>query len=215
MAMEDVVILGASGHAKVVIDILETMQRYRILGVTTPDAKEGAELLGYPVLGDDRVLDSLRAKGLRSVAIGVGGWTENGLRKRVYDFAKAAGFHVVSAIAPSAVISPRATIGDGCCIFPGVIVNVEARIGANVIVATGSTVDHETTVEDHVLISAGVDVGANVRLGEGCLLAIGSTVTSGKTIGRHALVAAGAVVVKDVPPGARVMGVPAREMRSA
>lgn len=211
--MKDVVILGASGHARIVIDILESMQGYRILGLTARDAQLGAQVLGYPVLGDDSILEGLRAQGLRHLAIGVGGWTENGARKRVFDFAKSAGFELVSAIAPSAVVSAHATIGEGCCIFPGVVINVDVRIGRNVIVATGSTIDHETAIEDHVLVSAGVDVGAKVRLEEGCLLAIGSTVTSGMSVGRGALVAAGAVVVTNVPDGARVMGVPARKMK--
>ena len=205
---DKVVILGSSGHAKCVMDVLEAMGSFEIVGLTT---KDPVRALGrYPVLGDDEVLPDLLSRGVTWAAVGVGGWVSNALRKQIYERVKSLGFQVVTAVHPSAVITGGVTIGEGSVIFAGVVLNPEVRIGENVVVATGSTVDHETVVESHVLISAGVSVGAKVTIREGALLAIGSTITSGITVGKDALVGAGAVVVRDVPDGVRVYGIPAR-----
>jgi UDP-perosamine 4-acetyltransferase len=208
--MQKVVVLGSSGHAKVVVEILESLGEFEIVGVTTKDGNGMKQFCGYPILGDDGVLPSLLKNGVERAVIGVGGYRDNHARKLVFNRAKSLGFELVTAIAPSAIVAPSATIGEGSVLFPGAIINTKAAIGRNVVVATGSTVDHETLIEDHVLISAGVTVGANVHICEGALLAIGSTVITGVRIGANSLVAAGAVVVKDVARGASVFGVPAR-----
>ena len=206
-----VVILGSGGHAKVVIDILQAMRLFEIVGLVTKDTVD--TLAGYPVLGDDDVLPDLLVQGVTWVAVGIGGFISNTLRRQVYERVKSLGFQVVTAIHPSAVIGADVSIGQGSVIFAGVVLNPEVQVGENVVVATGSTVDHETIVEDHVLISAGVTVGANVTVRQGALVAIGSTVISGITVGCDALVGAGAMVAEDVPDRVVVAGVPARILR--
>ena len=206
---EKIVILGSSGHAKVIIEIIQAMGTYEIIGVTTVDPKVKDKFFGYPVLGDDSILPQLKKDGVNLVAIGMGGYTNNSIRKEVYLNAKGLGFNCLTAIHPTAIISPSAKTGECSVIFAGAIVHTDTVIGNNVIIATGSTVDHNTVIADHVLVSAGVSVGANVRIGESSLLAIGSTVITGIKIGAHCLVAAGAVVVKEVLDGQKVFGVPA------
>ena len=204
------VVIGSSGHAKIVIDILEQMKSYEIVGITTKSPEVGNSLMGYPFLGTDDLLPSLLSKGIQHAAIGVGGFIENQSRKIIWDKLKAMGFKLVTAIHPSAIISPHARIGNGCVIFAGVTINPDVSIGNNVVIATNSSVDHETIIEDHALISAGVTVGGNNTICEGALLAIGSVIVSGKRVGKYSLVAAGAVVVDDVPDGIAVAGIPAR-----
>ena len=207
---KDVIIIGSGGHAKVVTDILEQIGEYTIVGMSTED-RSVWNRLGYPVLGDDSVLHRHFEEGVRHAAIGVGGFRDNRLREKLYHMAKAVGFQLVSAVAPSAVISRRSLIGDGNTIFPNVTINTEVVTGSNVIVATGSTIDHETVIEDHVLLSAGVHVGANVTIKTGALIALGANIVSGVTIGENALVAAGATVVSDIQPNTVVYGTPAKE----
>jgi UDP-perosamine 4-acetyltransferase len=208
--MKDVIILGSGGHAKVVIDILNMMNQYRIIGVTSVSIELGSLFMGYPVIGDDSVLPLYKEKGIKLVAMGLGGYKNNDARKKLYFFVKALGLQVITAIHPGAIISTSSVIGEGVTIFPGVILNTEVSVGNNVIIATGSTIDHETVIEDHVLISAGVTVGAYAHIKEAALLALGSKVISGITVGENSLIAAGAVVVNDIPDNTRVFGIPAK-----
>lgn len=208
-APAEVVVLGSGSHAKVVIDILEQLGGFEILGCVWPDTRKGHTVLGYPLIGDEALWPELVGRGVKA-AIGVGGWTDNQARRELYDAAVSAGFDLVSTIHPSTITSSGVEIGRAACIYPGVSLNTEARLGNDVIVVTGATIDHETTVGDHALVSAGVALGAQVTVEAGALLAIGSTVVSNVTIGANALVAAGAVVIDDVAPNTTVRGVPAR-----
>ena len=207
--MEKLAIVGAGGHAKVVLDILKEMNNYEIVGVTTNEISDKKDFCGYPILGDESILSDLIVNGVTHVAIGVGGFRNNYSRQHVYAKVKAIGFQIVSAVHPSAVISKTVVLGEGNVIFLGVCINTDAHIGNNVIIATGSTIDHETTIEDHVLVSAGVTVGANVLIQEGALLALGSKVVSRVKVGRNVLIGAGAVVVKDCLEEGTYLGIPA------
>lgn len=205
-----IAIVGAGGHALIVLDILERMGNYRIVGFVDPSIPRGSLCHGYSVLGDDAVLQGLKSDGLTHLALGVGGFRNNGARRAIFARLKDAGFGLVSPLHPNSVVSCRASLGEGCCLFAGATVNPGCVIGDNVIIATNSSIDHETVLASHVLISAGCTIGGNVTIGEGSLVAIGATVVSGVRIGRNVLVAAGAVVVKDVEDGLTVMGIPAR-----
>lgn len=210
---EKIVVIGNGGHAKVVIDILREMGRYEIIGVTTDKKCSDDVFCNYPVLGDDDILCDLIRNGVKNAAIGIGGFKDNTLRKKIYEETKTKGFKVISAIHPSAVISRSALLGEGDVIFPGVVINTDVHIGNNVVIATGSTIDHETVIKDNVLISAGVNVGAYATIEEGALLALGSKVVSGVRVGGNSLVAAGAVVINDVDQDSKVFGIPARPTR--
>ena len=211
--MKKVIVVGGGGHAKVVIDILEVVGEYKIVGIIDKKLKAGDILFGYPVLGNDDVLPGLLRDGITCVAMGIGGFVDNKLRKQIYIKIKSWGFTFVNAIHPSCIIMPGGSVGEGVVMFPGVVVNSSVIIGNNVILATGSTTDHETVIEDHVLVSAGVSVGAYTRIQEQALIAIGATIVSGVNIGKSSLVAAGAVVLKDVPDSTRVVGIPARVVK--
>ncbi|MDD4975467.1 MAG: acetyltransferase [Bacteriovorax sp.] len=208
-----IIVVGSGGHAKVVIDIIEQIGNYKIVGITTNDLNIGSSFFGYPILGTDDILPDYKKKGIRKIAIGVGGFTDNKLRKAIYQNIELMGFEIETLVHPSAIISPRAKIGIGCVIFSGVVINTDVVLGNNVVIATRSSIDHDTNIEDHALVSAGVTIGANDLVGEGALIAIGSVIVSGKKIGKNCLIAAGAVVVSDVADRARFAGVPAREMK--
>jgi UDP-perosamine 4-acetyltransferase len=207
--MEKIILIGGGGHAGVVLEIMRQTGTYDVLGVVTRDAADSSEL-GLPWLGDDSVLPELLRSGVATVAMGVGGFRENGLRRRIYTMVKSLGFRVATLVHPTAIVLPSVTMGEGCVIFAGAVLNTGARLGNDVIVATRSSVDHNTIVEDHVLVSAGVAVGAQVLLGEESLIAIGACVVSRLTIGRRSVVGAGAVVIRDIPDDVIVVGNPAR-----
>lgn len=208
--MKKIIVIGSGGHAKVVIDIIHEMNDYEIIGITSKSLKSDTSFCGYPVLGEDNILNSFINDKNIFAAMGLGGYKDNYLRERVFRFVKGIGFNFINVVHPSANISKTVTMGEGNVFFPGVVVNTDVKLGNNIVVATGSTIDHETIVNDHVLISAGVTVGAYSVLEEGALLALGSKIISGVTIGSYSLVAAGAVVVNNIGQNQRVFGLPAK-----
>ena len=206
--MKKVIVIGSGGHAKVVIDILHEMEDIEILGITSNSLSVNSFFLGYQVLGDDDVLTQFANQNC-FIAMGLGGYKDNNLREKVYNYVKGLGFNFINAIHPKSIISKTVKLGESVVIFAGAVLNTEVQIGNNTIVLTGSTIDHETIVGNNVLISAGVTIGAYSKINDNSLLALGSKIISGITIGRNAVVAAGAVVIRDVPDNDTVFGIPA------
>jgi UDP-perosamine 4-acetyltransferase len=205
---KNVILVGDGGHAKIVCEILELMDQYQIIGVTSI-RPESASFLGYPIIGDDEKLKEFMGKDV-DLAIGIGGFRDNIFRKHIYLNLKSMGFKIASAIHPSAIVSRSAYIGEACIVFAGVVINPYVRVGNNTIIATGSTVDHESIIGNHVLVSAGVTIGGYTLIEDEALCALGAKIVSGVKIGPRALVAAGAVVVSDISEGQTVYGIPAQ-----
>lgn len=208
---EDIIILGRGGHARCVINIIEDQDKYNILGITDVNPEADSTFLGYPILGGDDVLKSYLENGVQNVAIGVGGFTDNVGRSRLFQKVKELGFTLPPIIHPTAVVTKRTTIGEGALIFPGVVLD-EASIGANNMVGTASSVDHGSVLGDHVFISAGVTIGANTTVGDHAFFALGCKVISGISIESKILVGAGAVVVNDLKDEGTYIGCPAKKM---
>ncbi|NND91752.1 MAG: NeuD/PglB/VioB family sugar acetyltransferase [Granulosicoccus sp.] len=210
MARTDVVILGAGGHAKSVIEALQAHQNYRIHGFTVAASdSETGSILGYPILGDDDRLPGLLAEGISHFILGVGSTGLGFPRKRLYGCACQLGMTPVSVVHPRAVVSRYASVSSGSVVLAGAILGAECTIGQNVIVNHGAIVEHDCVIGDHVHIASGACVAGSVKIGAGAHIGAGATVIQGVTIGDRAVVAAGAVVVRDVVAGSTVLGVPA------
>lgn len=213
--MKKVIIIGSGGHAKVVIDIINEINKKNkdidIIGITSKSLSVGELFFGLKVLGNDDVIEGYRDKENYFLAMGLGGFKDNFLREKVFNSMVGLGMRFLNVIHPSAVISETVVFGQGVTIFPGVILNAEVEIGDNTIIATGSTIDHETIIEENVLVSAGVTVGAYSIIGKRSLIALGANVVSGVKIGVDVLVAAGALVVNDISDNKKVFGIPAKE----
>jgi len=208
---EKIVIIGAGGHAKVVIEIINSIGDYEIIGVVAREDEEKDKIQEYKVFKGDQYLDMFFKDGIKNAAIGIGGFRDNHLRKEMFTKVKQIGYKLPPLIHPSVIISSSVSIGAGSVVYPGVIINSEVEIGENSIIATGSSIDHETIIQDHVLISAGVTVGAYVTVEKEALLALGCKVVSGMTIGERVLIASGAVVVHNLSANDIVFGVPAKK----
>lgn len=216
MTSERILVLGvgAGGHAKVVLEILAAEGGYEVIGLLDADPERaGTHMCGTTVLGGDELLERQYDGGVSHAFIGLGGAADTRPRWRLYEKVRSVGFDVVSALHPSAVVSPSARIGLGATIAAGAVVGPDATLGENVIVNTGALVDHDGRVGDHVHVAIGARLASGVVLEEGVHIGAGATVLQGRRIGRGAVVGAGAVVVRDVDPGVVVVGVPAAELR--
>jgi sugar O-acyltransferase (sialic acid O-acetyltransferase NeuD family) len=203
-----VLVFGAGGHAQVVADILRSQglagERICFVGYLDDRAGElrsslGADLMG--TLADCGVIDH------DAVIIAIG---RNAVRHKLFKQAADKGERFAVAKHPAATVASNVRLDPGTTVCAGAVINTMAVVGANTIVNTAASVDHHCDIGSHVHIAPGVRLGGEVKVGEGALIGIGAVVLPGKTIGAWAVVGAGAVVIADVPPGATVVGVPAR-----
>jgi len=205
---ERLLVFGAGGHAKVVIDIIERQGDFDIAAVLDDDADlKGRPFFGYTVLGTRAELPGLQSTGLRLAIVAIG---DNASRAGVAAMLAGQGWRFASAIHPSASLSRGVDIAPGCVIMAGSVLNADARVGAHSIVNSGACIDHDCRIADGVHIAPGCHLCGGVRVGRGCFLGAGSTVTPGVNIGSNAIVGAGSVVIRDVADAAQVAGVPAR-----
>lgn len=202
------VVFGAGGHAKVVIDAAEKQGGRQIMVVDDAEAYWGAQLMGYSIhRGREALLKSDR----RAFAIPAIG--NNKARAQVAAWLEANGFVLTIVTHPSAQVGRGVHIGRGSILVGGAVINSDTLIGNNVIINTGATVDHDCSIGDNVHIAPGVNVCGEVEIGAGSFLGVGAVVVPRVRIGNNCMIGAGATVLNDVPDGVLVVGTPARPLR--
>lgn len=192
------ILYGASGHAKVIIDILEANGEK--IDFIVDDNPALSELLGYEVRRNTGEYDE--------AIISIGSCE---IRKKVVEGLKVNKY--LTAVHPSAVVSPRAMIDEGTVVMQGAIVQSCAKVGKHCIVNTGASVDHDCEIADFVHVAPHATVLGGVKVGEGSWIGAGAVVKQYIAIGKNCMIGAGAVVLKDVPDGATVVGVPGKEIK--
>ncbi|MCU7553656.1 acetyltransferase [Alteromonas sp. ASW11-19] len=199
------VIIGASGHGKVAIDVA----RACLPGCELMLADDGdcdPEVLGVPVVGNtDTALELISAHTGFFIAIG-----NNAVRAAVSLRLSRAGARIISLVHPQAIVSTSAQFGDGTLVMPGAIINAEARLAEGVIVNTGATVDHDCQLSRYVHLAPGVNLAGGVCVGEYGFIGIGSQVIQQVRIGAQSIVGAGSTVISDLPDQSTAVGCPAK-----
>lgn len=215
--MEPLLVFGAGGHAKVILDIIEKcgekcgdrQGRYKVVGVVDKLASAGAEFFGYSIFEESDQLGKLATTAL--IAIG-----NNALREKVA--ARAAslipGLKFATVVHPSAQIGKAVVLGPGTVVMAGACINASTQIGSHCIVNTRVSVDHDCEIGEFSSIAPGATLGGSVRVGRGAAVSLGASVIQGIAIGRDAIVGAGAVVVSNVPDSVISYGNPAKVIRT-
>ncbi len=211
MKRHPVIVLGAGGHAKVLLDMLR-LQGQAILGVTDADAaRHGASHAGYRVVGGDDAVLQHDPAGVRLVN-GIGSTGDPQARRRLFDEFKRRGYVFQNVIHPSAIIAADTVLEEGTQVMAGAVIQPGSRIGMNTIINTSASVDHDCTVGAHAHLAPGVTLSGSVRIGDGTHVGTGACVIQGVAIGENCVIGAGAAVLADIPAGTRAAGVPARSI---
>ena len=193
-----VVGLGAGGHARVMIEILNQNPRYEIIGLLDfQKALHGKEILGVQILGDDSLVPSLVARGILHFFIGLGSTGNTNPRRKLYEFACYHKMTPVNAIHPKATISPSARFGLGFAAMANSVVNACATIGENVILNTGAIIEHDCVVGSHVYIGSGAKLGSGVQVGNGSHIGLGATIRQGVVIAESSIIDIGEIILRE------------------
>lgn len=200
-----IVVIGAGGHAKVCIELLQAMGEkiaYCIGGADSPNA-----CVGVPVLIGDENLLRLRSVGYSRLFVAIG---SNRLREHLASLGIEQGYQLVNAISPHASISPTTRLGIGIAVMAGVVINAEANISDLVIVNSGATIDHDCQIGKAVHIAPKCGLAGSVVVGRQSMLGIGCSVIPGISIGDNAVIGAGSVVIHNIDSQVTAVGVPAK-----
>lgn len=203
-------ILGAGGHARVVLFALTQAGGRKIEGVLDADPSLwGKSVDGAKVLGGDALLDKRKTSSVLLVN-GVGADASTAARRALYERCKAKGFSFHAVVSPSAERAKSAEVREGAQVLTRAVLHPGCVIGENAVVNTGAIVEHDAKVGAHAFVGpAAVLCGAAI-VGEGAFVGAAAVVLPGVKIGPGAVVAAGAVVTQDLSSGVKAAGVPAR-----
>jgi len=213
VSMENIVVIGSSGHAKVIIDIIEREGKYKIAGLIDRFRNIGEETLGYKILGKEEELPGLIED--YSLIGGIVAIGDNFVRSNVVNNINniCPEFVFVNAIHPGANIARDVTIGYGTVVMASVTINPSAFIGEHCILNTNSSLDHDSKMADFSSLAPNVTIGGNVNIGIFAAISIGATVIHKLQIGSHTVIGAGSTVLKDIAAYKVAYGTPANVIR--
>ncbi len=212
--MKKIIIIGASGHGKVLADIVEQEGRYRLAGFVDATVAAGTDFFGSPVLGREEDLPGLTEKmGLDGCLVAVGdNWSRMQCVAKVKSLVPELPF--VSVAHPSARIARSTVIGAGTAVMAGAVLGPDVRVGEFCIVNTSACLDHDGVMENFSSLAPGVVAGGNVQIGTGSAVSLGARLIHGVAVGAHSVVGAGATVLEDIKDRVLAHGTPARVVRS-
>ncbi len=211
--MDKVLIIGASGHAKVIIEAIGFNKEYEVWGLIDSYKEIGGRLMGYEILGTEDSIPKLVKQGITKGIIAIG---DNWTRYQMYTKVKklAPDFEFITVVHHSATISPSAKIGKGTVILAGVKINTHAEVGEFCILNTNSSFGHDCKMADFSSIAPGVTVGGNVNIDFCTAISLGANIIQGVDIGKHSIIGAGSLILNDVDDFRLVYGVPAKEIKT-
>ena len=207
---KSIYILGAGGHAKILLECLQKNTEIKISGFLEIDEKLiGQSIFGVPIYEQNKKLAEFYPNSIM-LANGIGSTDLPNLRRKQFEIFKKQGYEFCSLIHPTCYYSHDVIIEEGAQLLARSTILTGTRIGYNTIVNTSASIDHDCDIGNHVHIAPGVVLSGGVKIGDNCHVGTGANIIQGIKIGENSLIAAGAVVISDVASNSRVAGVPAK-----
>ena len=195
--MRNIVLLGAGGHCKSCIEIIESLKKYKIKGIIDKNKIED-NFMGYKILGSDSELKDVISKNDFGLVC-VGQINSPSIRIKLFNLLKNESIEIATVKSKSSIISSNSKIKKGTIVMHNTVINTGVEIGLNCIINTGSIIEHDSIIEDHCHISTGAIVNGNVRIGSGSFIGSGCIIKQGIKIGEKVVVSAGEKIMNDIP----------------
>ena len=199
------ILIGAGGHAKSCIDLIEQEDKFRIIGLVGSPVEVGTNVLGYEVLGTDDVLSELLNL-TQYALIAVGQIGTNDLRSQLFTQIRTIGFVSPIVVSPMAYVSPHAVVGEGTVVMHRATINAGARIGNNCIINSHALIEHDVVVEDNCHIATSATINGGSIVGKSSFVGSGTTIRESVTIGQSCSIGMGVCVRYDLPPNSQFLG---------
>jgi sugar O-acyltransferase (sialic acid O-acetyltransferase NeuD family) len=200
MTVEPILLIGAGGHSKACIDVIEQEGRFVVKGLVGLTKEVGSSIFDYPVLGTDEDLPELFAD-CTNVLIAVGQIKTTEQRISFFDLLQKNNCVLPVIVSPRAYISPHASLGAGTIVMHGAVVNAGAVVGKNCIINSQSLVEHDVIVKDHCHIATAATINSGVQVGTGTFIGSNSSVKQGVNIGDRCVIGMGKHVLANCEAG--------------
>jgi len=206
----NILVVGAGGHCRVILSILDLYEKYNIIGIADREEKKiGEKILSSEIKYTWNDFTKIFEKGTSDVVIAIG---DNSERKEIFNMLKAIGYRINTLIHPSALIEKTSYIGEGTTICMGAKISAKSKIGDNSIINSGAIIDHETIIGNNCHIGPGVNISGRVKINDNSFIGLGATIIDKIEIGKNVIVGAGSVVINNLKNNSKVVGIPAKEI---
>lgn len=198
--MQPLLLIGAGGHAKACIDVIEQQDQFEIVGLIGKANEIGGFVLGYPILGTDADLPALLQETTNAL-IGIGQIKTPEPRIRIYQQLLEIGYSLPLVVSPRAYVSSHASVGPGTIVMHDAIVNADAVVGNNCIVNSRSLIEHDARIAQNCHISTGAIINGHASIGSGCFIGSGSVVRESIVIGEACVIGMGQQISQNCVAG--------------
>jgi len=209
----EIILIGGGGHCKAVIDVIETENKYQIVGIIDTSDKFGQKILKYKVIGNDNDITKLAEK-YKYFFITVGHINSPSLRIKLFDIVKREGGQFPVIISPDAHVSKYAEIQEGTIVMHHAIINADSKIGINCIINNKALIEHDCEIKNNCHISTNAIINGGIQIGENCFIGSHSVLKQYINITSNTIIGAGAVVTKDITEKGVYFGIPVKKIKS-
>jgi sugar O-acyltransferase (sialic acid O-acetyltransferase NeuD family) len=205
MKYQPIILIGAGGHCKGCIDVIEQENKFRIAGLVDVQDRLREKILGYEIIATDEDLPRL-VNEYSYFLITIGQIRSAEKRIRLFDSLRKMGAQFPTIVSPLAYVSKHACIGKGTIVMHQALINSGARVGENCIINTKSLIEHDVAIADHCHIATGAVVNGGTRIAQQTFVGSNGVTKEYITIGESSIICAGAVITKNVPDTTTVVG---------